>query len=198
VDRKHRPANLGNGQSWSYPERWSKPFWSIQMKQWEAIAADRNGDISRAVELYEASINDASEDALINLAVLYWQMTDYGLSITRGLSPEVVGRAGVRVDEVLDEAARRFPHSAAVSFWKKYIAWAELGDPFDPEDCRQLLLENPQYLEPAMYLYSISQGREGEREALMLLLQCPGLGTMRARYVASVIESAQAQASSVN
>ena len=168
------------------------------MKQKEAAMAERNGEILRAAELYEASLNDASEEALINLAVLYWQMTDYGFSTTLRLSPEVVERAGLRFNEVLDEAARKYPGSAAVAFWRRYIAWADLGDPFDAEDCRQLLRENPEYLEPAMYLFSTSQGRESEREALTLLAQCQRLGTVRARYVASVIESARVQVSQAN
>jgi hypothetical protein len=176
-------------------KRGSQLAWSVPMKQDEAVMAEQSGDILHAVELYEACMNDAPEDYLINLAVLYWQMTDYGFSTTLRLTSEVVARAGTRVSEVLDAAERRYPHSAAVAFWKRYIAWADLGDPFDPEDCRELLRKNPQYLEPAMYLFSVSQGREHEREALMLLAQCEQTGTVRARYVASVIASAQAQAS---
>ena len=168
------------------------------MKHHEAVVAEQKGDIAGAVELYEACINELPEDALINLAVLYWQITDYGFSTSLQLPPEVVEHAGARFAEVLDVTERKFPQSAAAMFWKKYIAWADLGDSFDPENCRQVLRENPTYLEPAMYLFSTSQGRESEHEALMLLEQCRQAGTVRARYVASVIESARLQQSQVN
>jgi hypothetical protein len=170
----------------------------VQMKQNDAALAEQNGDILRAVELYEAAMDDLSEDALINLGVLYWQMTDYGFSTSLRLPPAAVERAGARAADVLDEAARRFPQSTAVLFWKKYIAWADLGDPLDPEYCRELLRQDPGYLEPAMYLFSTSQGREKEYEALTLLARCRQIGTVRASYVASVIESVQSQHSSTN
>jgi hypothetical protein len=156
----------------------------------EAIDADRCGKVVEAANLYEGLLENATEDLLLNLAVLYWQTTDYGFWTALQLPKEFVARAGVRFPEVLSEAQRRNPASPAVQFWQKYIAWIDVGTDFDPNDCRKILQEHPEYREPALYLFSISQGKDYANEARALLAQARESGTTRARYVASVLESA--------
>jgi hypothetical protein len=67
--------------------------------------------------------------------------------------------------------------------------WADLNEPFDIEDCRQLLREEPMELVPAMHVFALSQGKEAAAEAVDLLRSCRATGTTGARYVASVIEA---------
>jgi hypothetical protein len=96
-----------------------------------ALAADRAGRIEEAAQLYEQAVAASASPlfVLMNLAILYWQATDYGFSTGNHLAHDFVARAGRRFGEGLGEAARRFPQSAEPRFWQKYIAWADLGKP---------------------------------------------------------------------
>lgn len=162
----------------------------------EALAAERVGDIESASVRYEEALmaDCASLDVLLNLVVLYWQSTDVGLAAAKALSPSFLARAGSRIPQLLDEAERRFPASTEVRFWRRYIAWADLGEELDGEDCRQLLREDPATLVPAMHLFALSHGSEAEAEAHELLRSCRGEGTARARYIISVLEGVMKRA----
>ena len=156
----------------------------------EALAADRGGEIESAAAQYEKALaaGDVSLQVLLNLALLYWQATDVGLAAAKKLSPHFLATAGRRFPELIEEARRRFPESTEVRFWKRYIAWADLGENLDNDECRRLLQEDPAALAPAMHLFAASQGHEAKAEAHELLRRCRDDGTTGARYVASVIE----------
>jgi hypothetical protein len=158
----------------------------------DAHAADRNERLQEAADAYERVLAGDPHDlaTTIDLAVLYWQATDFGMVAGLNLPDAFVDRAGRRLDELVRGAVARSGDRPEVMFWAKYIAWAEYGEPFDPDECRVLLREYPEYLEPAMFLYSSSEGVEAEAEALRLLEHCAETRTTRCRYVASVIDSA--------
>lgn len=160
------------------------------MKLQDALAADRKGELQLAAALYEDVLagGEASLEALLNLAILYWQATDTGTVAAKKLSPDFLATAGRRLPELLAEAERRFPTSVEPRFWRRYIAWADLGEPFGSDECRELLREDPAALVPALYLFAASQGKEAQTEALDLLRRCQEDGTTRAHYVASVIQ----------
>jgi hypothetical protein len=155
----------------------------------EALAADREGRTQDAASAYEATLLSEPLDltAILNLTVLYWHATDYGVSATEHLSREFVALAGSRFRELLKVAQVRFPERPEVLFWTKYIGWAELGEAFEPEECRSLLADHPEYLEPALVLFARSAGVEAEAEAMQLLARCSKEGTARCRYIVSVI-----------
>lgn len=160
------------------------------MKLLEAIAADRRGELQSAAARYEEVLatGEPSLEVLLNLAILYWQATDAGMAAAKKLSPGFLATAGRRFPELLAEAERRFPTSTEPHFWRRYIAWADLGEPFGGDECRDLRREDPAALVPAMHLFAASQGSEAEAEALELLRRCKEDGTTRAHYVASVIQ----------
>lgn len=155
----------------------------------EALAADREGRTEAAAAAYEGALASDPTDlaATLNLAVLYWQATDYGLSAVEQLQPEFVAHAGKRMRELLESAKQRFADHPEVLFWTKYVAWADLGEPFEAAECRELLRRHPDYLEPAMVLFSMSGGTEAEPEAMQLLEKCSKERTTRCRYIASVL-----------
>lgn len=155
-----------------------------------ALAADRAGLIEPASIEYEHALaaGDRSLTVLLNLALLYWQATDPGLAAGKNLAPVFFATAGQRFPELLNEAEQRFQDSTAARFWKRYIAWADLGEPLDGNECRRLLEEDPGTLVPAMWIFADSAGREAQAEAHELLRQCRQDGTTGARYVVSVIE----------
>lgn len=168
------------------------------MIEQDAAAAEEKSDFVSAAELYEkAVVKGAPLDTLINLAVLYWQATDYGFWTGHHLPREFVDRAGERMNEILDIAAQRFPGAPEVEFWKRYIAWADLGEELDPDDCRRLLQQKPDYLEPSVYLLSATREQEYRTQAQRLLEHYRGQRTTRAKYITTVIESALLQNSQV-
>ena len=156
----------------------------------DARMADRAGEIECAAAQYEEVLaaGDHSLEVLLNLALLYWQATDPGLAAAKNIGPDFLTKAGRRTPELLEEATRLHPGSTAVQFWKQYIAWADLGEPLDVDECKRLLREAPAVLVPVMHVFAASQGRDMKREAHALLEQCRDDGTTGARYVASVIE----------
>jgi hypothetical protein len=162
----------------------------------EALEADQAGELEIAAARYEnvLAAGERSLKVLLNLALLYWQATDVGIAAEGRLGPDFIATSGRRVPELLEEAQRRFPESTEARFWKRYIAWADLGDPLEREECWQLLGEDPTTLVPAMYLFAISQGKEAKTEANELLRQCRESRTTGARYVISVIEGVMRRA----
>ncbi len=156
----------------------------------DAHAADRTGEIERAAVLYEEAISAGSPSLqlLLDLALLYWQATDPGVAAAKHLDAKFLRHAGLRTQELLIQAARAFPESTAVRFWMRYIAWADLCEPFDAHDCRQLLREDPSVRLPAMHVFALSGGTDMRDEARELLANSRDEGTAGARYVVSVIE----------
>lgn len=158
----------------------------------EATLADRAGRIEEASALYEEAIAASAPPlfALMNLAILYWQATDYGFSTGSNLARPFITRAGVRFGELLSEAAKMFPQSVEPRFWQQYIAWVDLGAPLSPQECRDWLAQDPSVLIPSMHLFVVSRGSECADKALVLLDECRADGTIRSKYIASVIEGA--------
>jgi len=156
----------------------------------EAREADRAGRLEEAADLYEKAVADGqpSLPELIDLALLYWQVTDFGLSSANNLDPSFIERAGKRFPELLDQAQKAFPGSTEAFFWKKYIGWTDLGGELpSPEYCRDLLRRDPKTLVPAMHLFAQTAGKECRDEAFDLLRQCEEDPTCRCRYIISVL-----------
>lgn len=156
----------------------------------DARAADRAGALQSAAAQYEDAIaaGDHSPHLLLALALPYWQATDPGLAAANRLDEGFLAKAGRRMPELLEQATRAYPESAAIRFWRRYISWTDLGAPLDAEDCRALLREDPTELVPVMPVFVATEGRDMQAEALELLRRCHEDGTTGARYVVSVIE----------
>jgi hypothetical protein len=154
-----------------------------------ALAADENGRFQEAAAGYEASLVFDPDDlqTIINLLVLYWQVADQGVSVSAPVSPQFRAHAADRLVELLQSASERFPDSAELSFWKRYIATARIGRPLKVAEYRDLLRRHPYYLEPAFVVFSDSAGTEAEVEAMRLLADYSEQPTARGRYVTSII-----------
>jgi len=150
-----------------------------------AVTADENGHFQAAAASYEtALLSDPSDvEATVNLAVLYWRAS------RAGLPREFLDHARERLRELLETASARFPGCAQLRFWKRYIAATDAGKPLEPDECRRLLQERPDYLEPAFVVFRNSVGEEAEPEAMRLLADYSAQPTARGRYVTSVINA---------
>ncbi len=157
----------------------------------QAIVADRDGDLVVAASLYEQVIAEGNRSlpVLLGLAVLYWQATDPGLAARKQLGAEFLTIAGGRFPALIAEARARFPTNTEARFWEKYIAWAEVDEPFTIQEAWTLLRTDPTTLLPAVRILMLSNGKEARAEAIELREKCRADETVGARYVASVIDS---------
>jgi len=164
----------------------------------DALHEDMDGDFVGAAECYEQAIQagDAPLEAYLNLAVLYWQCTDYGFNAGHKLGAEFIGRAGERYPTLLQEADRRFPNHPEVMFWMLYCDFVTLGEPPFVEECERLVATGSASLVPYFYLYSAYGGREYEQEASRLLRDCLEHPIVKNKYIASVIEGVAKRANS--
>jgi hypothetical protein len=156
-----------------------------------ALTADQNGRFEEAAAGYEASLlsDPADLEATVNLAVLYWQAAGHA-GCAPGLSCEFLSYASRRLHELLEPASHPFADSAEIRFWRKYIEADDSGGRLEPTECRQLMRERPDYLEPAFVVFSTSAGEEAEAEAMRLLANYAEQPTARGRYVMAIITTA--------
>jgi hypothetical protein len=155
-----------------------------------ALAEERAGRIAQAADAYEVELSRAVPTlaALMNAVVLYWQSTDYGFSTANGLSAEFVDRAAERFRGWLTKALALYPNAGEPRFWRKYIAWADLGETLSVDECKELLSSDPTTLVPAMHIFAVSRGEDCANEAARLLEECQREPTVRAKYIASVLQ----------
>jgi hypothetical protein len=156
----------------------------------DAIAADRDGRLLNAADLYEKVLEreGRSLEIFLNLAVLYWQVSDFGFWAEKGLPEKFVKHAGVRLYDLLDAEFNAYRKCEEARFWKKYILWADLGEEFSAEECEDMLRNDQCAVSPVMFLFAESKGKHYREQAMELLAQCQVECTTRARYVQSVIE----------
>lgn len=156
----------------------------------QARDADRQDRPQEAADLYEEVIQrePGSRDAMLDLALLYWEATDFGYQASRRLPQAFVDRAGRRFTELLAQARQAFPEDAEIEFWYRYVPWAHLGEPFPVEDCQRLFARDPSNLAPVLYLFAQDSSETYQAEAVGLLRQSKDKGTLGARYVQSVLE----------
>jgi hypothetical protein len=156
-----------------------------------AVTADENGRFQEAAASYEAALltDPADLEATVNLAVLYWRAAGRGRSVPERLPQKFLAYAGERLRELLESAGERFAGRAELRFWTKYIAASEAGQPLESSECRRLLQECPDYLEPAFVVFSDTAGEEAEPEAMRLLVDYSEQPTARGRYVTSIIDA---------
>ena len=157
----------------------------------KAVVLDREGRFEEAAAAYESLLlsHPSELTPMMNLALLYWQATTCGVAAHHHLSRGFLQLAERRMLELLDAAEEQFPDHPEVHFWRKYIAWADLGEPFALEDCRDLLAQHPECLEPALAVFSWTKGAEAQAQAMQLLERCARDPTAGCRYVASVINA---------
>jgi hypothetical protein len=120
---------------------------------------------------------------------LYWRAAGRDACAQGWVPAEFSSHASRRLPELLESASHRFAGRAELRFWKKYIAAAACRKPLEPAECRQLLRERPDYLEPAFVVFAGSTGEEAEPEAMRLLAVCSEQPTTRGRYVTSIISA---------
>ncbi|WP_386069866.1 hypothetical protein ACFJIW_05830 [Tahibacter sp. UC22_41] len=140
----------------------------------------------------ERALSERPDDpsAWMDLTILYWLATDYGISVGAGMPVDFFRIAGDRLAALLEVGRTRFAECPQVEFWTRYIEWIEYGRPLAIADCRAWLAREPQFKDPAVFAFMTSPHAAPDRDVAQLLAECRGQDTERARYLVSVIESA--------
>lgn len=157
----------------------------------KAVQNDVDGHVIKAAALYEQCLADkrnVSVDAFLNLAVLYWVVTDYGYNAGLQLPIDFIHTAGERYEPVLEEAARRFSSFPESTFWIKYTRAISLGEDSFVEECLEMVQSPHCSLVPYFYLF-VNIGNEYLMQAQQLLQMCRMLPTTKNIYITSILET---------
>ena len=162
-----------------------------------ALNDDTSEHIVAASEGYESLLKgEATVDTYLNLACLYWRVTDFGFVSHYHLSDAFYLRAGERCYEVLVQAREKFPQCPELIFWQRYFAWADRNESFTDEECLRIAMMPNSSLVPFFRLYSPSNNAF-EKEARLLLVQCLEIPTMKNRYIVPILKKKLAEVKSV-
>lgn len=140
----------------------------------------------------ELALRERPDDlsAWMDLTILYWLATDYGISVGAGMSGDFFRRAGDRLAALLEVGCMRFAGCPQAQFWTRYIDWIEHGGPLAVADCRAWLAREPQFKDPALFVFMTTPDAPfDDDDVAQLLAECRGRDTERAGYIVSVIES---------
>ena len=163
----------------------------------EAAIFDRQDQPAEAAHAYETAITNSEADlnTYINLAVLYFVCQDFGYAAHHNVPDAFRLTAWDRAGELLDGAKRRFGSQPEIDFWRRYFAFAFLGDPpFYPEAER--LAQTGRTLVPYLHLITGPRPERYRQQATKLLESVNAGLTARERYIKSVVESALSAGSS--
>ena len=155
-----------------------------------AVSYDIEMDYITAAEYYERSIeSEGYPDAFLNLSVLYFQFTDYGINASLQLPVEFVKKAFDRFDPVITEGISEFPQNTEMRFWKRYFSWRTINSELTEAEVLEILNQGvfnnvPFFL---LYLFNPSKYMPQRDE---LLIECQNLPTAKNKWILSLIDQA--------
>lgn len=156
-----------------------------------ALEHDIAQEIEKAAEYYEISIreSEATLDAYINLACLYWQATDFGFNAALNLPADFIKIAGSRMYAVLESAEKIFGHHSELTFWRMYFDFTSVGEPPFPEKALELAQQSDDTLVPYMHVYDQTRDEKYRIQVEQLLEEANSTPTTKNRYIASILNS---------
>jgi hypothetical protein len=156
----------------------------------QAIQLDINQEYEAAANAYEKLIEEkkASIEHYINLACLYWYVTDFGINASNSLSVPFIKRAGNRIYSVLQQAVDSFGRVAEIEFWKRYFDFTVIGESAFPEKALSLAVDG-NILIPYFHVYKQTVDEKYLAKVTMLLEICKATPTTKHRYIISLLEN---------
>ncbi|MGB1286299.1 MAG: hypothetical protein ACPG7F_07200 [Aggregatilineales bacterium] len=156
-----------------------------------AIELDIHEKYVEASKVYEDVLNEKNipEEPYINLACLYWDVTDFGVNAHLSLPPDFISHAGNSMYSVLNEAEVRFGFVAEIAFWRLYFNFTTLGDAAYLKKTLELI-EDPECSHvPYFHIYSQTKHEKYLPYVEKLIIQARAQPTAKNRYILSVLES---------
>lgn len=156
----------------------------------EAVTKDIEKDYLSAVQLYEKSVKEEGMplDAVINLAFLYWQFSDYAFNTNNKIPKEYVQIGADLYSEVLDKGLVKYPDVAELHFWKKYILHRMIFDDLTEKEVKEIIDNyNNTSLVPYFFLY-LTDEEKYNKERGQLLEYCNKRRTAKNLYIIALLE----------
>jgi hypothetical protein len=156
-----------------------------------AVKLDIDQQIEAASEAYELILTTVNPElkAYINLACLYWEVTDYGFNSGHHLPLTFVQKAGERMYVVLDMAKQEFGNDPEVEFWRLYFNFITLGDEPFPEIALKLTEKKEGFLVPYFHIYDQTKDPKYLPQVKELLAISRQELTTKNRYILSILEA---------
>ncbi|WP_316410975.1 hypothetical protein [Mesoterricola sediminis] len=148
-----------------------------------------DGQIESAAKHYEEWLEEYPDDhhSVVDLAVLYWCVTDYGLHSGLKLPMDFVKLASSRSRVLLDDCISKTGDPEA-TFWRMYFDYMDWGREID-EDVKQLLKNSPNCLTPLVFLVLNKVEPIGSEKVSKLRASLIGSGPTKVKYITSVLDS---------
>jgi len=155
-----------------------------------AAQLDQEERVVEAAWAYERAIatGQAELAAFLDLAVLYFYATDFGMLSHHHLSDGFAQAAWERSFQVLDEAEQRFGPNTEIAFWRRYFPYVRLGEPPFVEEC-EAIASTGSSLVPYFHLYAASGGDVHREQAAELYKAVKPARTSRQRWIKNVLDS---------
>jgi hypothetical protein len=157
----------------------------------DAINLDIEQKIEAASDAYEFILKnpDAKLDAYINLACLYWEVTDYGFHSAKGLPLAFVHKAGEQMYAVLNMAEQAFGKDPEIEFWRMYFNFTSLGDEPFPKIALEIAQKKEGFLVPYFHIYTQTKDEIYLPQVNQLLKIARQTLTTKNRYIVSILEA---------
>lgn len=160
----------------------------------EAISRDVRGHYSEAIKHYELELTgnkNASVDAYLNLAFIYWELfIEPPFSFDEGVSYRWNVIAEERYPITLQQGLDKYPQNAELHFWEMYFSHIFLGKDFSKEDCEKIVEKygDGESIIPYFFL-GLFDKKKYEDKHKQLLRKCEELPTAKNRYIRSILET---------
>jgi hypothetical protein len=156
----------------------------------QATSYDIEQEYIYAAFYYELAIaEERTADAFIDLAVFYFQFTDFGINSASRLPLDFIHTAFARYHVVIDRGIATFPLNNEMRFWKAYFHHRTVYDDWSEADVLKFLNDDNSNLVPFFHLYLFDPEKYSEqRDAL--LKDCGSRLTSKNRWILSLIDTA--------
>jgi len=152
-----------------------------------AVSYDIEMDYITAAEYYERSIEtEGYPDTFLNLSVLYFQFTDFGINAALSLPNEFVKKAFDRFDPVITEGISKFPRNTEMRFWKRYFN-RTINSELTEAEVLEILYQGEFSNAPFFFLYLLKPNTYS-RQRDKLLVECRNLPTAKNKWILSLID----------
>ncbi len=153
------------------------------------VANDITKDYISAAYYYELAVSeDTNADAFVDLALLYFQFTDYGMNASSGLSLDFIHTAFERYPLIIEKGLINYPSNTEMIFWEAYFRHRTIYDDLTSNDVLKILNTGEPSVVPYFFLWILEPKKyEVQREKLLKI--CNISLTSKNRWILSLIDT---------
>lgn len=155
-----------------------------------ALEFDINGNIPKAIEFYEKSVNNKeTKNSIINLLIIYWLITfDLGFRQEYGIEErsDIYLKSYKKTIELKSQAIEEYPDDVEIIFWIRYINHINGEKDFSFSECEELIRKDVTQLIP--YFFVVQYSEKYIPQATKLYESIMNQPSIKNKYIISLIE----------